>query len=241
MATATQAFGGTHVVDVTVRSRAADLQRRLDDASARRAEIEASRARIVAAAEEARTRLERDLHDGAQQQLVLASLTLTRAVSQAAGTPAEPLVREAAERVREALAELRELARGIHPATLTERGLKPALEALAARSPVPVELRVPEQRFAPGVEAALYFTAAEALTNVAKYARATRATVSVEQRDRVLVAEIADDGVGGADPRAGSGLRGLADRLAAAGGTLETHSPCGGGTRLRAHVPVAGG
>jgi signal transduction histidine kinase len=211
-------------IDVTARHRAAEL--------------EASRARIVEAADAARARLERDLHDGAQQRLVLASLTLTRAVSEAAGTPAERLVREAADQVREALAELRELARGIHPATLTERGLKPALEALAARSPVPVELSVPEQRFAPGVEAALYFTAAEALTNVAKYARATRATVRVEHRDRMVVAEIADDGVGGATPRAGTGLRGLADRLAAAGGTLETHSPPGGGTRLRAHVPV---
>ena len=115
----------------------------------RRAEIEASRAPVVEAADAARTRLERDLHDGAQQRLVLASLTLTRAASQAVGTPAEPLVREAADQVREALAQLRELARGIRPSTLTERGLKPALEALAARSPVSVELRVPEQRFAP--------------------------------------------------------------------------------------------
>jgi PAS domain S-box-containing protein len=225
-------------IDVTARHEAAELQRRLDAESARRAEIEASRARIIEAADAARRRLERDLHDGAQQQLVIASLTLGRAASRARGTPAEPLVQEAAGRVRDALAELRELARGIHPATLTERGLKPALEALAARSPVPVALTAPPQRFAPGIEAALYFTVAEALTNVAKYARATRATVRVEQRDHAVVAEIADDGIGGADPRAGSGLRGLADRLAAASGTLETHSPRCGGTRVRAHVPL---
>jgi signal transduction histidine kinase len=226
-------------IDFAARHQANELQRRLDAESARRAEIDASRARIVEAADAARTRLERDLHDGAQHRLVLASLTLARAAAQTAGTPAEPLVHEAADQVAEALTELRELARGIHPATLTEHGLKPALEALAARSTVPVELRVPERRFAPAVEAALYFTAAEALTNVAKYARATRATVSVEQRDGALVAEIADDGVGGADPEAGTGLRGLADRLAAAGGTLETHSPRGGGTRLRARVPTS--
>jgi signal transduction histidine kinase len=224
--------------DVAARHQTNELQRLLDAESTRRVEIDASRARIVEAADAARRRLERDLHDGAQQRLVLASLTLARAAAHAAGTPAEPLVNEAADQVREALAELRELARGIHPTTLAERGLKPALEALAARSPVPVELCVPDQRFAPAVEAALYFTAAEALTNVAKYARATRAAISVAQRDRSLVAEIADDGVGGADPLAGTGLRGLADRLAAVGGTLETHSPPGGGTRLLAHVPV---
>jgi signal transduction histidine kinase len=215
-----------------------ELRERLDAESARRAEIDASRARIVEAADAARTRLERDLHDGAQQRLVLASLALKRAAPLAAGTPAEPLVREAAEQLREGLAELRELARGIHPTTLTERGLKPALEALAARSPLPVELRVPERRFALAAEAALYFTAAEALTNVAKHARATHVTVTVEQRDRALVAEIADDGAGGADAQAGTGLRGLADRLASAGGTLEILSPSGGGTCLRAHVPA---
>jgi signal transduction histidine kinase len=226
-------------IDVTARHEAAALQRRLEAESARRAEIESSRARIVEAADAARRRLERDLHDGAQQQLVVASLTLTRAAARAGGTPAEPFVADALAQVRGALAELRELARGIHPAVLSERGLRAALEVLATRSPVPVEVRAPEQRLPPGVEAALYFTAAEALTNVAKYARAARATVDVEIRGGAVVAEIADDGVGGASAAAGSGLRGLADRLAAADGTLEIESPEGGGTRVCARVPLA--
>jgi PAS domain S-box-containing protein len=223
-------------IDVTARHEAAALQRRLEAESARRAEIEASRARIVEAADAARRRLERDLHDGAQQQLVLASLTLTRASARAAGTPAQALVAEALDQVRAALAELRELARGIHPAVLSEHGLRSAVEVLAARAPVPVEVQIPQRRLAPAVEAALYFTAAEALTNVAKYAQATHARVDVEIGDDAVVAEIADDGVGGANAATGSGLRGLADRLAAAGGTLEIDSPEGGGTRVRARV-----
>jgi signal transduction histidine kinase len=199
----------------------------------RRAEVAASRARIVEAADATRRRLERDPHDGAQQTLVAASITLARAKVQARGTGLEALVAEALDQLREALAELRELARGIHPAVLTERGLRAALELLAARSPVPVDVRAPAQRLPPGVEAALYFTAAEALTNVAKYARAASAAVRVEIREGAVAEEIADDGVGGASATAGSGLRGLADRLAAVGGTLEVESPTGGGTRVR--------
>jgi signal transduction histidine kinase len=225
-------------IDVTARHEAAALQRRLAAESARRAEIESSRARIVEAGDAARRRLERDLHDGAQQQLVVASLTLTRAAARACGTPAEALVAEALAQVRNALAELRELARGIHPAVLSERGLRAALEVLAARSPVPVEVQAPAQRLPPGVEAALYFTAAEALTNVAKYAGAALATVDVQIRDGAVVAEITDDGVGGASASVGSGLRGLADRLAAMDGTLEIESPEGGGTRVCARVPL---
>jgi PAS domain S-box-containing protein len=225
-------------IDVTARHEAAELQRRLEAEAARRAEIAASRTRIVEAGDAARRQIERDLHDGAQQSLVVASLTLVRATAQARATPAEALVTEALDQVRKAIAELRELARGIHPAALSERGLRAALELLAARSPVPVEVRAPAQALPPGVEAALYFTAAEALTNVAKYARATGATVEVEVRDGVVVEEIADDGVGGASAAAGSGLRGLADRLGAVGGTLEVQSPNGGGTRVRACVPV---
>jgi signal transduction histidine kinase len=201
--------------------------------------IEASRARIVAAADEARRRLERDLHDGAQQRFVVAALTLERAAARATGTPAGPLVAEALDQVRQGLAELRELAHGIHPAVLSERGLAPALAGLVARSPLPVELRVSPERAAATAEAAIYYTVAEALTNVTKHAHATRASVTVGATDGALVAEVLDDGVGGARPTAGSGLRGLADRMEAVGGTLSVESPPGGGTRVRAHAPRA--
>jgi signal transduction histidine kinase len=194
--------------------------------------------RLVEAADEARRQLERDLHDGAQQRLVLASLTLRRAAVEARGTPAEPLVTEAIDQLREGLAELRDLARGIHPAGLREHGLAPALESLAARTPLPVELRVTAQRVRAAVESAVYFTVAVALTNVAKHARARSVTVEVEVAGGWLVAVVADDGAGGVDMRGGSGIRGLADRLAALGGTLTVESPPGGGTILRARVPA---
>ena len=197
--------------------------------------------RLVEAADEARRQLERDLHDGAQQRLVLASLTLRQAAVHARGTPAEPLVTEAIDQLQQGLAELRELARGIHPAVLSEHGLAPALESLVARTPLPVELRVTEQRVHAAVEAAVYFTVAEALTNVAKHAAARSARVEVELHDVSLVAVIADDGIGGADAAAGSGLRGLADRLDALGGTLAVDSPRGHGTTLRARVPLGSG
>ena len=205
---------------------------------ARVADIEASRARLVAAADEARRRLERDLHDGAQQRLVLASVWLKRAAERARGTPAEPLVVEAHRQLQEALAELRDLAHGLHPAVLSERGLAAALNGLAARSPLPVELHVTRERAKPAIEAAIYFTVAEALTNVAKHARATRASVTVDVVDGTLIAEIADDGIGGASIAAGSGLQGLADRLDAVGGTLSVDSRGGAGTRIRARVPL---
>jgi signal transduction histidine kinase len=199
--------------------------------------IEASRARIVAAADEARRRLERDLHDGAQQRFVIAALTLECAAARATGTPAAPLVAEALDQVRQGLAELRELAHGIHPAVLSERGLATALAGLVARSPLPVELRVTPERAPPTVETAIYFTVAEALTNITKHAHATRASVTVDATDGALVAEIVDDGVGGARPTAGSGLCGLTDRMEAVGGTLSVESPPAGGTRVRAHAP----
>lgn len=202
-----------------------------------RAEIDASRARIVAAADEARWRLERDLHDGAQQRLVSLALTLRRARVQARGTPAEQALAEALTQLQEALAELRDLARGIHPAVLSQRGLAAALEVLVARSSVPVEFRAPDERVAPAAEAAIYFTVAEALTNVAKHANATRARVQVDVRRGTLTAEVADDGVGGARVTASSGLRGLTDRLDALGGTLTVESPQGGGTIISARVP----
>jgi signal transduction histidine kinase len=197
------------------------------------AEIDASRARIVAAADEARRRLERDLHDGAQQQLVSLALTLRQAQAQARGTPAQQAVAEALAKLEEALAELRDLARGIHPAVLSERGLAAALKVLVARSQLPVELRAPHERVAPAAEAAIYFTVAEALTNVAKHAHATHARV----QGGTLTAQVADDGVGGASVTASSGLRGLTDRLDALGGTLAVESPQGGGTIIRARVP----
>jgi signal transduction histidine kinase len=202
------------------------------------AEVEASRARIVIAADQARRRLERDLHDGAQQRFVLASLWLKSAAVQAHGTPAEPFVAEAVEQLRHGLAELRDLAHGIHPAVLSERGLAPALEGLARRSPLPVELQVTRERVAPAVETAIYFTVAEALTNVAKHAQATHAIVTIEIAEGALIAEIADDGLGGACTTAGSGLRGLADRLDALGGTLSIDSPRGGPTSIRAQAPL---
>ena len=163
-----------------------------------RGEIDASRARLVEAADEARRRLERDLHDGAQQRFVLATVWLKRAAARARGTPAEPLVDEAFQQLQQGLAELRDLARGIHPTVLSERGLAAALTGLAARSPLPVELRVTTQRATPSVEAAIYFTVAEALTNVGKHAHATRASVTIDIAERTITAEIADDGIGGA-------------------------------------------
>jgi signal transduction histidine kinase len=202
------------------------------------AEIEESRARLVEAADGARRRLARDLHDGAQQRFVAAVLTLRRVVALTRGTPAGELVSEAFEQLELGLAELRELAQGIHPAVLGEHGLAVALEGLAARATLPVELRVTAGRVAPGVESAIYFTVAEALTNVAKHARATRAEVEVHVRDGTLFAEVADDGVGGASLGAGSGLRGLADRLDALGGDLSLERARGGGTVLRATVPL---
>jgi PAS domain S-box-containing protein len=225
-------------IDVTARHEAEELRRRLDAEQVRSAEIQASRARIVEAADEARRKLERDLHDGAQQRLVSALLTLKLAATQSDGEQARARVAEASDQLEQGLADLRELAQGIHPAILTDLGLRPALESLAARSPVPVELHVTETRPAPTVEAALYFTVGEALTNIAKYAEATKASVSVRVDGTTVVAEIADDGVGGVDTGSGSGLRGLADRLDALGGTLDVESTVGSGTRVRATAPL---
>jgi signal transduction histidine kinase len=192
----------------------------------------------VAAGDEIRRRLERDLHDGAQQRIVIAAVTLRRAQALARGTPAEALVTQAMEHLGLALGELRDLARGIHPAVLTDRGLAAALEGLAARSPVPVDLRVSQERMSAAAEAAIYFTVAEALTNVAKHAHATAVRIHVDIQDSVLTAVVTDDGIGGADASCGSGLRGLADRLDALGGTLTIDSPPGGGTTIRASVPA---
>jgi len=204
-------------------------------------ELRRSRARIVEAGLAERRRLERNLHDGAQQRLVALSLSLRVAERQIAKDPerARALVAAAHEELNQALEELRELARGIHPAVLSDRGLGAAVEALAVRSPLPVKVvEVPEDRLPAPVEAAAYFVVAEALTNVAKYAGASEATVAVRRSNGHAEVEVADDGVGGADPQRGSGLRGLADRLGALDGSLSLDSPPGSGTTLRAEIPV---
>ncbi|MET0770846.1 MAG: sensor histidine kinase, partial [Solirubrobacteraceae bacterium] len=203
-------------------------------------ELAASRARIVAAGDVERRRLERNLHDGAQQRLVALSFSLRLARTKLDGDPAaaHALLGSAGEELALALQELRELARGLHPALLTDRGLRAAVDALAARSPLPVELEaLPDERLPGPVEAAAYYLIAEALTNVAKYAQATTVRVRVAAGEDEVVVEVSDDGVGGADPEAGSGLRGLADRVEALGGSLAIVTAAGAGTTLRAVIP----
>ena len=203
-------------------------------------QVRASRARIVEAGDAERRRLERDLHDGAQQRLVTLSLALGLARARAAGADSElgSLIESASKEAREALTELRELARGIHPAVLTETGLAGAIQALVERSPVATTITaVPEGRFPAPIEATAYFVVSEALANVAKHARASGAEVTICTRPGRLVVEVSDDGAGGARPQGGSGLRGLADRVASAGGVLRVDSPPGCGTRLKADLP----
>jgi signal transduction histidine kinase len=204
-------------------------------------EVRASRARIVEAGDLERRRVERDLHDGAQQRLISLSLEL-RVARNALGDDANPAVRRSLERAADeaaaALAELRDLALGIHPLILTESGLGAAVESLADRSPVDVAVDIGPERYPQSVEGAAYFVISEALANVAKYANATRAGVRVRPFADHMTIEIDDDGVGGADPRSGSGLSGLRDRLAALDGTLTIDSPTGGGTRLSARIPT---
>ncbi|WCB93693.1 hypothetical protein DSM104299_02409 [Baekduia alba] len=209
---------------------------------ARVAELQVSRAKVIEVGMAERRALERNLHDGAQQRLVALSLQLGLAKTKLRSDPdvAERILDGARAELASALEELRELARGIHPAILTDRGLAPALEALASRAPVPVEVdEVPEGRMPMPVEAVAYFVVAESLTNMAKYADAEYASVRVLRENGYAVVEIEDNGIGGADPSAGSGLRGLADRLAALDGRLEVDSPPGVGTTVRARIPCA--
>jgi PAS domain S-box-containing protein len=204
-------------------------------------ELAASRARIVTAGDVERRRLERNLHDGAQQRLVALALALRLAGAKLESdrAAARDILAGAGEELALALEELRELARGLHPAILSDRGLRAAVEMLATRAPVPVEVAdVPDERLPAPVEAAAYYLIAEALTNVAKYAHASAVRVRVAAEDGRVLVEVADDGVGGADPAAGSGLRGLADRVEALGGSLAVESARGGGTSLRAEIPV---
>jgi signal transduction histidine kinase len=220
-------------------SLAIDNERLKADLQARVEELRVSRLRIMEAGDDARRRIERNLHDGAQQQLVALALELRVLKARVKDPDAKPLIDDLSERLATALAELRELARGIHPAILTDRGLAPAIASLAERGTVPIETEIEvEARLPAPVEAAAYFLVAEALTNVARYAHATRARVEVRHDDGQLLVLVADDGVGGVDPSVGSGLRGLDDRVAAVGGTLEIDSPAGGGTRLHARIPV---
>ncbi|MEA2420768.1 MAG: hypothetical protein QOE60_2974 [Thermoleophilaceae bacterium] len=212
----------------------AELQARLD-------ELRESRARIVEAGHAERKRVERDLHDGAQQRLVALALELQMVRSKLETDPegAAELLETAADELTGATQELRELARGLHPPVLADRGLVPALEALATRATVPVVVAAEDgERLPEAIEAAAYFVVAEALTNVARHADARQALVRVARRDGLLWVEVEDDGTGGADLAAGSGLRGLTDRVEALGGSLELESAAGRGTTVRASLPV---
>ncbi len=230
------------IFDITDRRKAEEALRRREIEAARTEELRASRVRIVAAADAARRRIERDLHDGAQQRLVAMALDVRMMRARAEREPAElgAFLDRLGDELAAASSELRELARGIHPAVLTERGLAAAIEGLANRAPVPVEVGgLPEGRLPPTVETTAYFTVAEALTNVAKYASATHAEVRVVQEDGCLVVEVRDDGVGGAAASTGSGLAGLSDRVGAIDGTLSVTSPPGEGTLVRVELPLS--
>ena len=207
-------------------------------------ELAASRARIVTAGDQTRRRIERDLHDGAQQRLVSLALELRMAQAEVSPKAGELRTRldRAVEQASGALEELRDLSRGIHPAILTEGGLGPALRAVTRRSPIPVQLdlRRVQERLPDQVEVSAYYIVAEALTNAAKHSRASAITVTVERdpAEGVLRLEVADDGVGGADFTGGTGLVGLRDRAEALGGHIDLHSPRGAGTSLRVTLPL---
>jgi signal transduction histidine kinase len=215
-------------MDITRRKRAEDELRR-------------SRSRLVDAADAERRRLERNLHDGAQQRLVSLSLALRLAESKLRADPeaASAILGGAGEELAHALQELRELARGLHPAILSDRGLAAALEMLAERASAPVELEVGlDERLPDPVEVAIFYVVSESLANIAKHADATAVTVRVGLVGDAVVVEVADDGLGGADEREGSGLRGLSDRVESLDGRLVVASPVGGGTRVVATLPL---
>jgi signal transduction histidine kinase len=204
---------------------------------ARVAEVQASRRRLVEAGDAERRRLEQRLHEGAERRLVSLEQALGRSRRQGARETAAR-IEGARARIEHTLVELHELAAGLHPRELTDHGLAEAVASLARRSPVPVDLEIPVERYPAEIEAAAYFLCSEALANIAKYASAARVAAEVTAGDGVLRVEVADDGVGGADPARGTGLRGLADRIEALGGTLTVESPPGEGTRLVAEIPL---
>jgi signal transduction histidine kinase len=244
-------WGALFVFSPRPRHFGADAERRLADFTALVAlalesvhahdQLIASRTRIVEAGIGERRRLERNLHDGAQQRLVSLSLQLRLAQQAVVKNPAEAaaVLAEAGEELNLALEELRELARGLHPAILADRGLGAAFESLAGRAPFPVEISgVPPGRFDEAIEAALYYVVAESLTNAAKYADPSAARIELTRTDSSLVVEIHDDGRGGANLGGGSGLRGLVDRVEALGGHLDVRSPVGAGTVVRVQLPL---
>jgi signal transduction histidine kinase len=212
----------------------ADLRARLE-------ELRGSRARVIDAGQKERQRLERNLHDGAQQRLIALSLELSRLEEHLEGDPeATTRLDQARREIALSLDELRDVARGIHPAVLSGHGLQVALESMAARASVPVRLTVElEGRLQERLEVVAYYVVSESLANIAKHARATRATVDVGREEGQMVVEVVDDGIGGADTERGSGLRGLADRVEALGGRLRVWTPRGGGTRVKAEIPCA--
>jgi signal transduction histidine kinase len=208
---------------------------------ARLEELRESRARVIAVGQKERQRLERNLHDGAQQRLIALSLELGLLEERVAGDPdSRRRLEDARREIATSLEELRDIARGLHPAVVSGHGLAVALESMAARAQVPVRLtmelpeRLPEQ-----VEVAAYYVVSESLANIEKHARATSATVALARIDGQVVVEIVDDGIGGADSERGSGLRGLADRVEALGGRLRIWTPRGGGTHVKAELPCA--
>jgi signal transduction histidine kinase len=210
-----------------------ELQARLE-------ELKESRARVIEVGQRERQRLERNLHDGAQQRLIALSLELSLLEEQLVSDPdARERLEQARQEIATSLEELRAVAHGLHPAVVSEHGLAVALESMAARAPVPVRVMVDPERLPEPLEVAAYYVVSESLANIGKHARASSATIDIAWRDDIVVVEVTDDGIGGADSERGSGLRGLADRVEALGGRLRVWTPRGGGTRVRAEIPCA--
>jgi PAS domain S-box-containing protein len=229
------------IFDITDRRRFEEAARRGEADAAVAREVAESRKRIMRAADDARRRIERDLHDGAQQSLVCALVTLRRGLQRLADDPngAGELLQATQDHLERGLQDLRDLAHGIHPSLLAAHGLAAALGEVAPRAPVPVTVVDDLRQRLPGdVEAALYFSAAEAVTNAAKHAEPTEVLVHLGRHNGSAYVEVRDDGVGGASPDQGSGLRGLSDRLATLGGAIRIASPAGAGTSLVAEVPL---
>ncbi|MGN6380746.1 MAG: sensor histidine kinase [Gaiellales bacterium] len=230
------------IFDITERRRAEEELRRQAAEQARETEMRAARGRVIAAQDTARRQIERDLHDGAQQQLVSLCLMFRTIRTRLPADDPEliTLVEKAIAELARATAELRDLARGMHPAVLTDLGLPAATQVLASRAVIPVDVDCAlSERLPADIETAAYYVVAESLTNAARHARASRAAVRLERQQECLVVEVSDDGLGGADPQSGSGLRGLSERIDALEGTLDVTSDAGHGTCIQARIPVA--